>query len=163
VLEDLMLGFRVPVFARRAKRALAAHPKFFFFDAGVFRANRPSGPLDSPAEIDGAALEGLVAQHLRAWCDYSGAGDALHYWQTRSQNEVDFVVYGPGGLHAVEVKSSRQIRPQDLRGLRAFGEDYPEATRWLLYRGSERLRRDGVACVPVEAFLRDLRPGTFPE
>ena len=58
-------------FTRRALRELAAHPKFFFFDAGVFRANRPTGPLDSPAEIDGAALEGLVAQHLRAWCDYT--------------------------------------------------------------------------------------------
>ena len=57
-----MLGFQIPVFTRRAQRALAAHPKFFFFDAGVFRANRPTGPLDSLAEIDGAALEGLVAQ-----------------------------------------------------------------------------------------------------
>ena len=71
ILEDLLLGFQIPVFTRRAQRALAAHPKFFFFDAGVFRANRPTGPLDSPAEIDGAALEGLVAQHLRAWCDYT--------------------------------------------------------------------------------------------
>ena len=48
VLEDLLLGFRLNVFTRRAKRELATHPKFYYFDTGVFRANRPSGPLDSP-------------------------------------------------------------------------------------------------------------------
>ena len=162
ILEDLLLGFQIPVFTRRAQRALAAHPKFFFFDAGVFRANRPTGPLDSPAEIDGAALEGLIAQHLRAWCDYTAGEHQLSYWQTRSKNEVDFILYGPLGFHALEIKNTAQVRPSDLRGLRAFGEDYPEATRWLIYRGKERFLRDGVTCIPAEEFLRALRPGAFP-
>ena len=159
VLEDLLLGFRLPVFSRRAKRELAAHPKFYYFDAGVFRANRPGGPLDAPEEIDGAALEGLVAQHLRAWCDYSGGDHRLHFWLTRSKVEVDFVVYGESGLYAVEVKNSAKVRPEDLRSLGRFGEDYPEARRYLLYRGKERVLRDGVLCLPVEEFLLALRPG----
>lgn len=162
ILEDLLLAFRVPVFARRAKRELAVHPKFFFFDAGVYRANRPAGPLDSSSEIDGAALEGLVAQHLRAWCDYSDGDHRLHYWQTRSRVEVDFVVYGETHFHAIEVKNSDQVRPEDLRGLKSFGEDFPESTRWLLYRGRERLLRDGVLCVPCEEFLLQLEPNGFP-
>ena len=72
ILEDLLISVRLPVFAKRAKRQLVGHDKFYFFDAGVFRSIRPKGPLDRPAEIDGAALEGLVFQHLRAWNDYSG-------------------------------------------------------------------------------------------
>jgi predicted AAA+ superfamily ATPase len=162
VLEDLLLGFRINVFSKRAKRALAVHPKFYFFDAGIFRANRPSGPLDAPAERDGAALEGLVAQHLHAWCDYSRGRHRLHYWQTRSQVEVDFVVYGESGLYAVEVKHARQIRPEDLRGLRGFGDDYPQSQRYLLYRGRERLVRDGVLCLPAEDFLLELSTDRFP-
>jgi len=162
ILEDLLLAFRVPVFTRRAQRELAAHPKFFFFDAGVFRANRPSGPLDAPSEIDGAALESLVAQHLLAWCDYSCGNHQLHYWQTRSKVEVDFVIYGESGLYALEVKNSDQVRPADLRGLKNFGEDFPESRRWLLYRGKERLLRDGILCVPCEEFLLQLKPGEFP-
>lgn len=158
VMEDLLLGFRLDVFTKRAKRELAAHPKFYYFDAGVFRANRPSGPLDAPEEIDGAALEGLVAQHLRAWCDYAGGGHHLHYWQTRSQVEVDFVVYGESGLYAFEVKNSGQVRPQDLRALKSFGEDYPQSRRFLLYRGKERLLRDDVLCLPCEEFLLSLHP-----
>jgi len=158
ILEDLLLGFRVPVFTRRAARALASHPKFYFFDAGVFRGNRPAGPLDSPQEIDGAALEGLVGQHLRAWCEYSGGNHQLHYWQTRSQVEVDFVVYGESALYAIEVKNSGQVRSEDLRALKSFAQDYPESRRYLLYRGKERLLRDGVLCLPCEEFLMTLRP-----
>jgi len=163
ILEDLLLGFRLDVFTKRAKRAVAAHPKFYFFDAGVFRTNRPVGPLDSPAELDGAALEGLVAQHLRAWCDYSAGRHELHYWQTRARVEIDFVVYGETGLYAVEVKNSRQVRPEDLRALRTFGEDYPQSRRYLLYRGKDRLVRDDVLCMPCEEFLRGLQPGRFPK
>lgn len=163
ILEDLLLGFRLHVFTKRAKRAVAAHPKFYFFDAGVFRANRPVGPLDSQSELDGAALEGLVAQHLRAWCDYSTGRHTLHYWQTRSRVEVDFVVYGESVLFAVEVKNSRQIRPEDLRSLMGFAEDYPQTRLYLLYRGKERLKRDGVICMPCEEFLLELKPGRFPE
>ena len=40
ILEDLLLAFRVPVFTKRAKRRLASHPKFFFFDCGLYRALR---------------------------------------------------------------------------------------------------------------------------
>jgi len=103
-----------------------------------------------------------VAQHLWAWCDYSGGNHKLYYWQTRSRVEVDFVVYGETGLFAVEVKNAAVVRPEDLRGLKAFGEDFPESRRFLLYRGRDRLLRDQVLCLPCEEFLLELRPGPFP-
>lgn len=158
ILEDLLLSFRVPVFSKRARREVTAHPKLYFFDAGVFRSLRPRGPLDRPEEIDGAALEGLVAQHLRAWLAYGGDGQ-LFFWRTRGGAEVDFVVYGNAGFWAVEVKGSGRVRPEDLRSLAAFVEEYPEAVPILLYRGSERLRIGEIWCLPVETFLRDLKPG----
>ena len=160
ILEDLLLAYRLEVFTRRAKRRTAAHPKLYLFDAGVFRSLRPAGPLDRPEEIAGAALEGLVAQHLRAWIAYTeGAGFELRTWRTRSGVEVDFVLYGPEGFWAVEVKNTREVRPADLAGLRAFRDDYPEARALLLYRGERRLMKDEVLCLPVERFLAELRPG----
>jgi predicted AAA+ superfamily ATPase len=159
VLEDLLLAFRLPVFTRRAKRHLATHPKFYYFDAGVFRSLRPRGPLDSPEEIGGAALEGLVAQHLRAWNGYRGDTSQLFFWRTRSGNEVDFVVYGPDTFCAVEVKNAARIHPKNLSGLKAFREDYPEADLLLIYRGKDRLRKGEVLCLPAESFLMGLDPG----
>jgi len=153
ILEDLLLCFQVPVFTRRARRETAAHPKFYLFDAGVYRSLRPRGPLDRPEEIEGAALEGLVAQHLRAWLAYSGADATLCYWRTRSGVEVDFVLYGKDTFRAIEVKNTARVRPEDLRGLKTFAVDYPRCETILLYRGKESLRVEGIQCSPVEEFL----------
>ena len=158
ILEDLLLAFRLPVFTRRAQRATAAHPKFYLFDTGVFRSLRPAGPLDRPQEIEGAALEGLVAQHLRAWIAYSQLDLELFYWRTRSGAKVDFVVYGSDGFWAVEVKSSAIVRREDVRSLRTFIKDYPACEPLLLHRGSERLLIDGVRCAPAAEFLSALTP-----
>jgi predicted AAA+ superfamily ATPase len=158
ILEDLLLAFRLPVFTKRARRAVAAHPKLYLFDAGIYRSLRPAGPLDRPQEIDSAALEGLVAQHLRAWIAYRSDQHQLCYWRTRSGVEVDFVVYGATGLYAIEVKNSHRVRPEDLRGVGAFRNDYPQARGLLLYRGTERLLVNDIVCCPVDAFLRSLRP-----
>ena len=159
VLHDLLLCFQLPVFSRRAKRHLISHPKFYYFDSGVFRSVRPTGPLDSPHEIDGAGLEGLVAQHLRAWIAYGNSECNLFYWRTKSGVEVDFILYGQDTFLAIEVKNSAKINSKMLKGLTAFKEDYPEAQSLLLYRGNERLVINDTLCLPCEQFLRDLIPG----
>jgi predicted AAA+ superfamily ATPase len=158
VIEDLLLGFRLPIFSRRAKRRTAAHPKFYFFDAGVFRTLRPKGPVDGRGGFDGPALEGLVAQHLRAWVAYGNRDAKIYYWRTRSGVEVDFILYGDAGFWAVEVKNTSRVRPEDLGGLKSFAADYPECEPLLLYRGRERLEVDRIHCLPVDEFLHDLNP-----
>jgi predicted AAA+ superfamily ATPase len=158
ILEDIFLGWRLHVFTKRAKRQLAGHPKFFLFDAGVFRSLRPQGPLDRPEEIEGQALEGLVGQHLKAWIDYSGTKRELFFWRTRSGVEVDFVVYGPDGIYAIEVKNNRNVRPADMRGLRSFAEEYKESKTLLLYGGKDRMLKGNVLCMPCEEFLGNLHP-----
>lgn len=73
ILEDLLLCRRLSVFTKRAKRELTQHPKFYFFDVGVFRAIRKMGPGDSSHDINGQALEGLLFQYLQAWINYSSS------------------------------------------------------------------------------------------
>ena len=162
ILEDLLLAFFLPVFSKRAKRQLSSHNKFYMFDAGVYRFLRPQGHLDHPQEIEGLALEGLVCQHLRAWNAYSGDKNTLSFWRTRSGVEVDFIVYGPDEFRAIEVKNSSRVRDEDIKGLISFKQDYPECRTMLLYRGSERLKKNGVLCLPCEEFLRQLKPGVLP-
>ena len=158
VLQDLLLAFTLPVFTRRAQRRLSTHPKLYLMDAGLFRSLRPRGPLDRPEELAGAALEGLVAQHLTAWIGYSRRDDRLSFWRTRAGSEVDFVLYGESGLFAIEVKSGATLQPRDFSGLRAFAADYPAATPVLLYRGPRRIHQRGVLCLPCAPFLRALTP-----
>jgi predicted AAA+ superfamily ATPase len=156
LLEDLLLGVRLPVFSRRAKRATTTHPKFYYFDCGVFRALRPRGPLDPAEEIDGAALETLVFQELRATNENLELGYALSFWRTRDHREVDFVLYGERGLVAIEVKRAGRFREDDLTALRDFREEFPPARPFLLYGGTRRYEIDGIRVLPLGEALREL-------
>lgn len=156
IAEDLLLTSQLPVFTRRAKRRLITHSKFYFFDVGVFRALRPTGPLDISAEIEGAAYETLVFQELKAINDYLDLGYQLYFWRTSNQVEVDFVLYGERGLLAFEVKHSNKISSKDLHGLKAFAQDYPEAQRFILYGGHRREYIDGIHVIPVVEALQNL-------
>lgn len=156
ILEDLLLSFSIPVFTRRAKRRVIAHPKFYFFDAGVFKALRPRGILDSNDEIEGQTLEGLVAQHLRAWVVSQRETHSLSFWRTQTGLEVDFVVYGPRGFWAIEVKRSGELGPDDVKGLSAFQEEYPEAKCLIVTLGKRREVYRGYSVIPADEFLRNL-------
>ncbi len=156
ILEDLMIGCRVPVFTKKSKRRLAAHPKFYFFDTGVYRTIRPLGPLDSPEEAEGAAIETLLFQELRAVNANFNMGYKLYYWRTADNKEVDFVLYGEKGLLAFEVKRTAKVTPSMLRGLKLFKKDYPAAQTYLIYGGKNREYIGGIEVIPLEDFLKTL-------
>lgn len=156
ILEDLMIAFRLPVFAKHAKRRMVSHPKFYFFDAGVFQSIRPRGPLDDVDQIRGPALETLFLQEVRALNDYRNLEYRLHYWRTSAGDEVDFVLYGERGIVAFEIKSAETVRDEDLRGLLRFREDYPTSKTFLLYLGQRRRHDRGVEILPFAECVKSL-------
>ena len=156
ILEDLLIAYRLPPFSKRAKRRLVAHPKFYFFDIGVYRTLRPMGPLDTPEEAEGAALETLLFQELLAMNDYLDLGYTLYYWRTANNLEVDFILYGKKGIKAIEIKRSGKAQKKDLAGLKAFLGDYPTAKAYLLYGGERRMRAGDIEILPIEKALKNL-------
>jgi predicted AAA+ superfamily ATPase len=155
-LEDLLIGVRMPVFSRRAKRRLVYHRKFYYFDAGIYRVLRPTGPFDDSDMIFGAALETLLFQNLRAVNDYLNFKYKLYYFRTAAGAEVDFILYGPIGLKAFEVKSKKSVFRSDISGLKVFLDDYPEARGYLIYGGDRRLYFGNIEVWPAEEALKSL-------
>lgn len=156
VIEDLMIAYRIPVFSKRTKRRLIAHPKFYFFDAGVYRAIRPMGPLDMPDEAEGIALETLFLQEIMALSSALDLGYRIFYWRTSNGREVDFVLYGSGGLHAFEIKRTARVNASMLGGLKAFLADYPMANAHFVYMGSRRMHEGKIDIIPAQQVLKDL-------
>lgn len=156
ILQELLIGYFVPVFTKRVKRRLVAHPKFYFFDPGVYRAIRPAGPYDTGREVSGVALETLVFQQINAMNDLLGWRYKISYFRTATGVEVDFVLYGERGIVGVEVKLSERFNESMIKGLKNFGRDYPEAKLYLLYLGKEKLYVDNVTVIPVSEFLRGM-------
>jgi predicted AAA+ superfamily ATPase len=77
--------------------------------------------------------------------------------------KTSFFLLGPRGtgkstfVHQ-HFKNARKIHPADLRGLRSFKEEYPDSKALFLYRGKERLAKDGILCLPCVEFIKELRP-----
>lgn len=156
ILDDLLIGYRLPAFTKRAKRRVVTHPKFYYFDVGVYQTLRPKNILDSQAESDGAALETLFLQELRAINDYFDLQYNIFYWRTQTGLEVDFVLLGEKGFHAFEIKRSTRVHSTDGRGLRAFHDEYPESKLYLLYGGEQKMYFDNIQVIPLMDALRGL-------
>ena len=156
ILEDLLIGYRLPVFSKRAKRRLITHPKFYFFDTGVYRILRPMGPLDSPEMAEGIAFETLFFQELLAINDYYDLGYRIFYYRTADGSEVDFVVYGKRGIRAFEVKRTEKAFSPMFKGLKAFLKDYPQASGFFVYGGKRRMREGEIEVLPIEEALKNL-------
>ena len=157
ILEDLMIGYRIPIFSKKAKRRLIVHPKFYFFDVGVYRTLRPMGPLDAPEEVDGIALETLFLQELIALNSAFDFGYKIFYWRTSNGREVDFVLYGPKGVLSFEIKRTSRITSAMLGGLKSFLADYPMAKAYFVYTGNRRMYEGKIEIVPVLEVLKNLK------
>jgi predicted AAA+ superfamily ATPase len=156
ILEDLLIAYRIPIFSKKAKRRMATHPKFYFFDVGLYRTLRPMGPLDMPEEVQGIAFETLFFQELNAINDYLGLDYKIYYWKTPADLEVDFVLYGKKGIKAFEIKRTGKVHNQMLRGLKSFLKDYPSAKAYFIYGGERRMREGNIEIIPIKEVLRKL-------
>jgi len=154
ILQDMMIGDYLLVFSKKAKRRLILHPKFYFFDAGIYRTLRPAGPLDMPSEIEGIALETFIFQEIKALNDYLNFGYSLFFWRSASQLEVDFILYGKKGIIAVEVKRTKKPSAKDLKGLKAFLQDYPTAKACFVYLGEKIMSEGKIEILPIKEFLK---------
>jgi len=154
ILKDTLLAYELPSWQRSVKRKPVQVHKFYFFDVGVERSLRGGGPLLEKSPEFGAALEAFIFHELRAYADYRGLRqESLHYWRSKSGYEVDFVL---AGRTAVEVKSSRTVSTQDLKGLRALAEEGTLRDFICVSLESSPRRVAGVEIVPWRLFLERL-------
>lgn len=156
ILEDLLIGYKLPPFTKRAKRRLVAHPKFYFFDTGIYRAIRPMGPLDMPEEAEGIAFESLLFQDILAVNDSLNLGYKPYYYRTATGIEVDFITYGKRGIRAFEAKRTRRISSTDMKGLQHFFREYPTAKCFFIYGGQRIMRERNIEILPLEYTLKNL-------
>ncbi len=156
ILEEMLMAYRVPVFVKKAKRRMISHPKFYFFDVGVYRTLRPAGPLDMPEEIEGISLETLLFQELNAANADYGLGYKIYYWRTADNSEVDFVLYGDKGIRVFEIKRTNRISGGMLKGLKSFLADYPMSKAYFVYGGSREMRDGKISILSIEDTLRRL-------
>jgi len=160
ILEETMLGYMIPAYSKVIRRKLVAAPKFYFFDVGIPNYLLRRTPLKKGTAEYGHALEHLICQELKAYLSYKGGGRPLSYWHTSDNRyEVDFVL-GDADM-AVEVKSFSAVSSSDLKGLRAFGEEHPDARLTVVCMEARPRRHNNIEIWPATDFLKRLWAGKF--
>lgn len=157
ILEETLLGYTLPAFTKTVKRRSIQAPKFYLFDVGIVNYLTHRRDLEPGSTDYGHALEHLVVQEVIAYLTYKRSRLAATYWRSASGFEVDIVIidnYTHNPVCAIEVKSCNEVQNRHLKGLRAFGEEYPEVKRICLSHDKQpRKTDDGIAILPVEEYL----------
>jgi len=163
ILEDTLIAHTLGGFEARLRVRERRHPKLYLFDPGVVRAlKRQRGPV--AAEERGALFEGFVFMLLRFYRERAELFDDIGYWAPAeaAKTEVDFVIVRGRTVMAIEVKATKQLRPADLRGLRAIAGLPGLTRRVLVHLGAQVLRTpDGIDTWPFGEFARRLEQATL--
>ncbi|MBO4588001.1 MAG: ATP-binding protein [Bacteroidales bacterium] len=164
ILEETMLGFYLPAYSKNIKRRLIQSPKFYYFDVAIPNHLLHRNPLKPGTDHYGHALEHLIIQELRAYISYKhGENKTLTYWRTLDNKyEVDALISDTATAHvevAIEAKSSEHIVSADTKGLKAFGEEHPDAKLILLSMEEQPRKINDVEVWPVKQFLPRLWAG----
>ena len=156
-LEDTLVGYMIPAYTKTMKRRLVQAPRFYFFDVGLACHLLHRKTLTRGTPEYGHAFEHFIIQELIAYIGYNHKEDKLSYWRTHTGVEVDAVI-GDARI-AIEIKSTEEIQKRHLKGLKSFGDDYPESRRILVSLDRINRKEDGIELIYVHDFLAELWRG----
>jgi len=170
ILEETLIGFRLPALREGIKKKEVQHPKFYLFDAGVARAC--AGQLGD--EVDsvwrGFALETLILNELRAYNSYSEKNRLLFFYQISGGYDIDFIIETkkktlthPRQAVLISVKYSKKWDSRWNLPLVDFKKNSKtKVTRMLgIYRGELTLTQGEVTIYPIPIFLEKLFKGSL--
>ena len=151
ILEDTLLGFFLEPFKHSFRKRLSLKPKFYFFDPGVTRSLSQllSVPLVSSTMGYGDAFEHFIILEFIKLNRYFNLDYKYSYLRTKDDSEIDLVVERPGKkLLLVEIKSSVNVRENDLRKFIAISSELPDAESICLSRDMKLKKYKHVTVYP---------------
>ena len=157
ILEDTLIGFRVPGYTKTTKRRATSRAKHYLFDLGVAHSLAKI-QIESLDSINfGPAFEHFIALELRAYLRYTEKETQLRYWRSSNRFEVDFVL---GDTVAIEVKSTKSANENHSLGLRVLKEENIFSRFIMVTRDlHKRVTAEGIEIYPYEEFLSELWDG----
>ena len=122
LLEKTFIIKNLTTYSRNVRSEILKTPKVYFTDLGM--RNSLLG-LNSISQIEklgqyGVILENAIVEKLNTVMPFMKHEARLHYWRTKTKEEVDIIVYTPEKLLPIEIKSDKKIQTKHLKGIRKF-------------------------------------------
>ena len=133
-------------------KRLSLKPKGIITDTGLAcylqRISSPEALAASP--MQGAFFESYCFNMIKGFCASLHMMPNFYHWRTLAGAEVDIIVEIDGTFYPIEVKAATIVSKNDVRGITAFRETYPQlriAKGVVIYAGDEcyRITEDIVA------------------
>ena len=159
ILEDTLIGFRLPGFTDTRKRKATSRAKHYLFDLGVTRHLAKVGMIQPGSKLFGDAFEHFMILEIRAYLSYQRIKTTMCYWRSTSQFEVDLLI---GRDLAIEIKATCNPAAKHLKGLRAIAEEGIFKRLLLICDVDvERKTEDGIEILRWNTFLDGLWAGAY--
>lgn len=155
IFEDTLIGQRLfPDPQLIEKYDLIKHPKFYFFDVGVYNGLVKS--FDLAPERLGILTEQLIYQQLLSSAQSLSLDIEITTLRTRSGAEIDFWIKLDNKKFGLEVKTSDKLSEADVRHLVLFKKNEPKAQFYLFHFGQKELKINDIWCLPWAKGFKDI-------
>lgn len=129
ILEDCLIAERIePLTRNDTRRKLTKSAKYLFFDLGVRRVTAREGTKPQ-RDAWGPLLEQYIGLELLRASRGIYRDTRLHFWRDADGPEVDWVIARENRLIPIEVKWSDKPTIGDVRHMRTFMREYPNAKK----------------------------------
>jgi predicted AAA+ superfamily ATPase len=158
ILEDTLVGFRLPAFSRSMRKQQISSPKFYLFDVGIKRALDKTLNIGLETnQIIGPLFEQFIIAEAFRLNDYGEKDFSFSYLTTQGGAEIDLIVERPGEKTLfVEIKSSERVTSEQLRHLRDLSTGHDDIEPICICR-EPRARRDGtILILPWQDAFREI-------
>jgi len=160
ILQDTLIGEMLESWTGSVKRKAIQTAKFYFFDLGVVNTLKKIKVIERNSDTYGKAFEHFIYLELKAYIIYTKNRIRLNYWRSKNGHEVNFII---DDKIAIEVKATRRISPDDLKGLIALSEENHKWKHLLIVSEDtqSKIFQQGIIQIHWEEFLKNLWNGKY--
>jgi hypothetical protein len=135
-LEQTFLIQKVTPFFRNTRSEVTKAPIFYFVDIGMRNwLLGLFGLPEIPISLSGHLFENLVFNMLKSQTELSPT--QIHFWRTKDQAEVDFVLEKGLEVTPIEIKYTKSSKLEIPRSLRSFIARYKSTNAYIVNTGNE--------------------------
>lgn len=135
-LEQTFLIKKVTPFFRNTRSEVTKAPIYYFIDLGLRNwLLGLFGLPEVPISISGHLFENLVFNILKSQTELSPT--QIHFWRTKDQAEVDFILEKGLEVTPIEVKYTKSSKLDIPRSMRSFITRYKPTNAYIVNNGNE--------------------------
>jgi predicted AAA+ superfamily ATPase len=159
IIEDTLLGFRLPAHDRSLRRQQKKAPKFYFFDNGIVRVltNQIEYRAVPKTSEFGNLFESWLINEAHRILTYKEKQFKLSYVRVSDRIEVDLLIERSRMQDiACEIKSTDHVDERHTTGFAALGRDASNFRCIVVSNDKLAKRINGVECIHWSTWLNEL-------